>query len=360
MIKTAGNIFQNPKIQCLALLVSIGFIGAIFVASYSKRIFKENIVILEKPSDVAKALAKEIEVGVHFNGFPAFSIKDAKFTFDGMIWFKFNQGTEGIETLESFSIKNMVHKKDSEVFYKSKPIIKLIDDKVLIVYHVQITFTTEIIYKKFPIGDHRINLIIENRAATARELLFSTKPENVTFNDDLMVDNWRPIKAHTSSGVMSTAIGSGDKATSITYPAVSATIDLENMGIRSLFSLYFPLFILFFIGLLSLSVGIFNSNRISIIGASFPTLVLFRLVIDAVSPDIGYATHIDFIYYVLVGLSFIILCFQTYLVFFVDKNLDYAETVGARIKNRLETINGLIFILTLVALLVIMVFDYFN
>ena len=227
-------------------------------------------------------------------------------------------------------------------------------------YHVQATFMAEISFKKFPISDHRIHLQLENRFATARELLFTSRAENITFSDKLLVDTWRPSGAHASPGIVRSTLGQGKGATDLTYPGVSMMLDFENIGIRSLISLYFPLFVLFFIGLLSLSIGIFDPARLGIIASSLPTLVLFRLVIDAVSPDVGYATHIDFVYYVLVALSFLILFFQTYVILFIERTKAYAKAPREQIKERLETCNGYLFMGILVALLSIMTYDFFH
>lgn len=360
MLSAITNFLQSTKMHILGILLSSAYITILLLITYNKHIYREHISTLESPSVLAKELANDVEVGFHVNSFPYFSFKHTTFTVDGILWFKFDQGAESIETLESFSIKNMIVKNDGKTIYKSKPIVKIIDEKVLVSYHIQATFMTEIIFKKFPIGDHRINMLIENRDATANELLFYSNPKNITFNQHLLVDDWNPCNVHTNTGIVRAKVGSDNTASIITYPGINIAIDFENIGIRSLISLYFPLFVLFFIGLLSLSIGIFDPARLGIIASSLPTLVLFRLVIDAVSPEIGYATHIDFVYYLLVALSIPILFFQVYVILFIEKIKQYTEEAKERMKSRLESLNGLLFMGVLIALLVIMTYDFFH
>lgn len=350
---------QKPRIQIISIILTSIYIGCLLFVTYSAKIFREHPIALEKPTPTAEQLANHVEVGLHINSFPYFSFKHTKFTIDGTLWFKFDQGMESLETLENFSIKNMVLKQEEKLFYRSKPLIKRINDKVLVSYHVQFTFMTEINFKKFPIGDHRLNLQIENRSASTQELLFTIKPENITFNEHLLVDDWRPLGVNTSSGIIRTKLGGDSEATEITYPGVGVTINFENIGARSLISLYFPLFVLFFIGLLSLSLGIFDPSRLMVLATSLPTLVLFRLVVDAVSPEVGYATHIDFVYYVLVLLSLLILFFQTYVMLVIEKAKTLLTDQQSAIKEKLEIINALLFITVLTALITIMTVDLF-
>ena len=191
-------------------------------------------------------------------------------------------------------------------------------------------------------------------------MLFSIQPENVTFNNEILLDSWQPIAVHTHAGIVRAKIGGEKNATNITYPSVNVSMDFKNLGARGLISLYFPLFILFFIGLLSLTIGIFDAARLGIIASSLPTLVLFRLVIDAVSPDVGYTTHIDFVYYILVILSFLILFFQTYVILFIERTKNDTEPIQKYKKYCLEAFNGFLFMGIIVTLLTVMTYDFFH
>lgn len=359
MTQKIFDFLQSTRTQIISTALCSGYVLALLILTYNNGIYREPINTLAAPSPEACELASNVEIGIHFNSFPRFSFKDSQFTFDGIVWFKFDEGAESIETLENFTIKNTLIKNDNKLV-KSKPFIKTIDGKVIVGYHIQTTFLTDIKYYKFPISDHRINMLIENRTAGTKEIMFNIAPENISFGDDILVDHWRPVKVHTNAGIINAPIANGKQKTDISYPGANITIDFENLGCRSLISLYFPLFILFFIGLLSLSIGIFDPARLNIIATSLPTLVLFRLVIDAASPEIGYSTHIDFVYYVLVLLSFFILFFQTYVVLFVEKNKDENEEKHKRFQKILESCNGALFIGILVALAAIMTYDFFN
>lgn len=360
MVSGLINFLQSSRTQIISVLVTSAYITTLLLITYNSHIYREPIDALILPSPVTEALANNIEVGVHFNAFPYMSFKTGTFTIDATVWFKFDQGTESIETFEGFTIKNMLVKQEGKTFYRSKPMVKIIGEQVMVSYHIQATFMSEMAYKKFPIGDHRVNIQLENRNAGAREVLFNIKPENVTFSENLLLGDWQPLGAYANAGIVEVTVGSGAAKTMITYPGVNIAVDFENVGMRSLISMYFPLFVLFFIGLLSLSLGIFDTSRLGIIASALPSLVLFRLVIDSVSPEVGYATHIDFVYYVLVALSFFILFFQTYVVILIEKTKNYAEAQKEKIKERLEGVNGLLFMGLLIALIIIMTYDFFH
>ena len=360
MTRCVIAFLQSTQIKFFSIITTAIYVTAVLIATYNAPIYKEPIPKLEQPDTLMQELATTIDMGLHINSFPHFSFKETTFAIDGIVWFKFDQGSESLDTIEDFSIQNTIGKTGGKLFYKSKPLVKLVDDKVIVSYNIQATFMTEIIFKKFPIGDHRVKLFINNKGCTAHELLFSIKPENVTFGENLLIDNWRPQTVRTTSGIFGAQLGKPPHSTCITYPGIGITIDFENIGTRSLVSLYFPLFILFFIGLLSLSIGIFDTARLSIIASSLPTLVLFRLVIDAVSPEVGYATHIDFIYYVLVALSFIILFFQTYLTLMIEHVKKYSEEKKTIFAGKLELINGIIFMGVTAALIIIMAYDFYH
>lgn len=357
---------ENPRFQFYTAIAIALYIASLLAAQYHQTHFREPINQLTQPTAENIKLATNVEIGLFVNSFPDFSFRTQSFTMDAILWFRFDQGAESLATIKQFKIKNSIAMNNEHLTYTSKPNIKLIDDKVLIAYHIQSTFKTEVLFSKFPIAGHRLNFFIENKSATTNELLFSARPENFQIAKQFLVDTWKPIAIHTSAGIVSTELvsnidGENEKAMEISYPSLAVSIDFDNIGARSLISLYFPLFVLFFIGLLSLCLGIFDGARLAVIASSFPTLVLFRLVIDSVSPDVGYATHIDYVYYVLVALSLFILIFQTYTTLMsAAAKESHDATRKAKIKRHLEILNVLLFYGLLLALVAIMTWDYFH
>jgi hypothetical protein len=142
----------------------------------------------------------------------------------------------------------------------------------------------------------------------------------------------------------------------ITYPCAVFSIDFESIGARLPISLYFPLFLLFFIVLISLILNPSDSNRLGLVASGVPALVLFRLVIDSVSPHAGYATHIDIVYYLIVFLSLLILFLQTYIILVIQKTDTLSENEKQQRNQKLENLSALAFWVTLVVLVLFLTF----
>ena len=129
------------------------------------------------------------------------------------------------------------------------------------------------------------------------------------------------------------------------------TIDFENTSKRDLITLYFPMFVIFLIGLLSLSLGLKDGARLGLIAAALPILVLFRTAIDAPSPNVGEATKVDYIYFVLVFLSLLILLFQAYLAIRIRMEEDKGKLPPKK-RASLEKLNYIAFISILILLII--------
>jgi uncharacterized membrane protein len=79
--------------------------------------------------------------------------------------------------------------------------------------------------------------------------------------------------------------------------------------------------------------------------------VLFRTAIDALSPNVGEATKVDYIYFVLVFLSLLILLFQAYLAIRIRMEEDKRKLTLKKI-NSLEKLNYIVFISILILLII--------
>lgn len=328
------------------------YITLLFVIQYKKLTIAEEIPSLIQIDEKTKKLATHVTVGMHINSFPEFSFNANNFAIDATIWFKFAKATESLDTLNKFTLKNSKLLGDGSMIYKSPPIIKILDKDVLVCYHIQAIFMSELKHKYFPIGDRRLNIILQNKNVTAQELIFITEPQNVTLSDSILVSNWIPKRTHATAGYIKANLSPRESNMYITYPSVVFSIDFESIGARLPVALYFPLFLLFFIVLMSLILNISDSNRLGLVASGVPALVLFRLVIDSVSPHAGYATHIDVVYYLIVFLSLLILFFQTYIILVIQKTGTGSEDEKQRRNQKLENFSALTFI-GIIAVLII-------
>lgn len=349
---------KNATFWIMTLCVTFSYISLLLYIENKRYDCFEPFPAILEVSPQTKRIATKVQVGMHVKTFPQFSITTGLFVMDAVIWFKFAASTENIETLTNFTIQNSQLLDSEGMMHKSRPMVKLVDDDVLVAFNIQVKFMSSLEYKKFPLGNHRLNITLVNETITPQELVFVSANEHVTLSKDIMVDDWKPVATHAKTGYCSFGL-TQDPALALNSPCAVFSIDFNQVGYRSLTSLYFPLFVLFLIGLLSMMINIFDLTRLGMISASLPMLVLYRLVIDANSPPVAYATNIDFVFYSLVMLSIPILIVQMYVALEgkkISQNNDEVEKKEAG--EFLERINNVAFILILFALVLLMTYNF--
>ena len=353
------SFLKSTRIQLSSIIVVAVYIGTLLIWQYTENSYAEPIPPLKQVSEKVKRLASDVEVGMHVNGFPAFSFANNSFTLDAIVWFKYQKATEALSTIEQFSIQNSKILQGNTIIYKSAPIVRVLGKYVVVSYHIQASFMTYLRFKRFPLGDHRLNIILQNKSVTSREIAFRSNNDNVTLASDLLVDDWAAVKSYAKGGYEQAQLKKNNSSMVVDYPCVIFSIDFSSIGARSLFTLYFPLFVVFFLGLLSMTIDLLNFSRLGIIASSLPMLVLFRMVIESSSPAVGYATHIDFTYYTLVFLSLLILLLQMYIVLEAPK-IDSIQDEGMKTKQigKIEKVNNYAFFGILMLLVLFMTYNF--
>lgn len=346
--------FQSTTIQLYSILFTITYLVVFLYWQQSHTPSIDPIPQPLKISEKEAARASNVEVGFYINNFPEFAFEKGTFIVDGIVWFKFPSGTESLKTLEGFTIANALLNPAGQLIHISKPIIKLIDNYVLASYSIQAHFTEHTNHKNFPIGDHTLSIVIQNKNVTPYELNFISKNENFLINKKNLEIAWEPREMQVKTGYFNAPLTiAAEQPMEISYPVSVFTVYFENIGIRDLASLYFPLFLIFFIILFCLLLDITDMSRLSYVATAVPILVLFRMVIDGVSPAVGYNTHIDYFFYLLIVLSLAILLFQIYVVLTVHQSKDEPEEQQKYIIKRLDYLNSLMLIGVLVVLVIV-------
>ncbi len=353
------KFIKTAKFQLTVIIIIIFYIISLLLWQNEKAFYAEKIFTINKLDENIKQISNPIKVGLSINNFPTFSFQENKFIMDAFVWFRYEIGTESLDTISDFTFKNTT-KPDGGILHKSKPMVKLEGDEVVVTYHIQIEFKAPLVNKYFPIGDHRLNFILENRSVTPRELYFECDLENFVLSDNLFVSTWKPVQKMVQTGFWSAKLTEKKPPETIIYPCVVFTIDFENVSNRNLITLYFPMFVVFFIGLLSLIIDIKDTFRLGLIATSAPILVLFRMAIESLSPQVGAITKVDFIYFLLVSLSLAILLFQAYVIIKGRRIKKYNKEKQEKALTRLENLNNIFFILILLLLVILLTYDNIN
>jgi hypothetical protein len=354
-------IFKTTKVQIGAIIFTMIYLLIFFYWMHNHLPSSDPIPQPLQISQKDAEIASNVEIGLFINNFPTFSFEKSNFIVDGILWFKFPRGAESLKTLENFSIANLLLNGNNQCISVSSPIIRLIHNDVFATYAFLANFTGHFNQKNFPMGDHTLSIIVQNKTASPYELNFTSRDENLVINKENLEIEWVPHKLEVKTGYFKAALaGKPRPSMEISYPVSVFTIHFKNTGIRDLASLYFPLLLIFFIILFCLLLDITDVSRLSYIATAVPILVLFRMVIDQTSPSVGYNTHIDYFFYLLVFLSLVILLFQIYVVLRLHHLKHLSEEKKKVVYKHLDYFNSFLLIATLFVLIVMTTLSYWR
>lgn len=343
---------RTAKFQLTCLLLATIYLIGLLWFEHRQNNFAEQIFPISIVKDDVKQLASNVSTGLRINNFPSFSFEQNQFVMDAFVWFRFPVGSESIETIKNFDFQY------GEIKYKSDPMIKLIEKDVVVTYQVKVDFKAYLEYKDFPIGDHRLNIIMDNRSVTPSELCFNCDVSNFILSENLLIPMWKATRKIVQTGYIKSELDKNDPKMDISYPCIVFTIDFENQSLHNIVTLYFPMYVIFFICLFSLMMEMGEYvARMSLVATSVPILVLFRTVIVQLAPPPAGMTKVDFVYFLLVFLSLLILIFQAYLAIVMRKIKQYNDELQEKRIKKLEKANDIILILVIILLMLTVTYN---
>ncbi len=355
-------LFARSGVKILIIALSLVYVAFFIVwkANSSRALEPKPTVLHLNQKELNRA--SQVEVGLYINNFQTFSIQHNEFTMDAIVWFKFPGGSESMQTIQDFSIKNSFILNSGETIYKYPPIIKVVGNDVVINYNILVTFKTNLVYTNFPLGNHTINIQVQNKSVNPYELSFVSKADNVVIDNDFkyIVNDWIPVAHTVDTGYAKALISSNDTALDINYPIALFSIEFKNVGYRDIIAIYFPMIVLFLIGLFCLLLDITDPSRLTYVATAIPILVLFRMVIDGISPQTSYLTHLDYMYYTVVLLSLLVTLFQAFLSFIMHSAQFAQEKISEGMRKKLTLINDLVFFVILGLLVILTTYSYFR
>lgn len=355
-------LFARSTVKILIISLSLAYVSFFIMweADHSRALEPKPTVLHLDQKELNRS--SQVEVGMYINNFQTFSIQRNEFTMDAVVWFKFPGGSESMQTIEDFSIKNSFILNSGQTIYKYPPIIKVIGNDVVINYNILVTFKTNLVYTNFPLGNHMINIQVQNRSVNPYELSFVSKNENLAIDTDFkyILDDWIPISYTVDTGYAKSLISSQNNALDISYPVALFSIEFTNIGHRDVLAIYFPMLVLFLIGLFCLLLDITDPSRLSYVATAIPILVLFRMVIDSISPQTSYMTHLDYMYYTVVLLSLLLTLFQAFLSFIIHAFQLNEQKISENMRRKLTILNDMVFFVILALLVILTTYSYFR
>ena len=346
--KIAYRIFEflrKPAFQFSLVTLTILYVVGILWWQYHVKTFPEP---LQKPvvvTEAIKSFSSNVQTGVFIQNFPTFDFYKNSFIVDAVVWFKFPLGTESLDTIGRFSFK------DGRILSQSKPIITQSGNMVTARYQVLADIKTYLDYRNFPFSGHRLHIVLENRSVSPRELTFEIEKNDFGISDQIAMPSWRVSKMYVNSGYIYALVDPDDKTMGVSYPAVVFAIDFANNSIRTIVALFLPMFLIFLLGLVTFVTAVFDKYKMQLSALSMPSLVLFRLVVEAQSPSRVRFTQADSIYFLLVALSLLTLLFNTYVLIRTKRIEKLTKKERERAEYPLTFMNNVLFLIVVVILM---------
>lgn len=246
----------------------------------------------------------KVNVGLYIENFDKFDINNDDFIFSGILTFEFDPSLISLDSLKKSSFDR------GEILYISAPTTKLSHERLFARYNVKIKFSGSLDYAWFPFEDHLLQIILEDKMLSPRELVF------VTNNSDFIAPDmgsvgWHQFDRSAEAGYLEAPLQDGV----IQYPAAVFAINYGRYtNVRNIFTILLPMMMLFFIALFSLIIDPSENFTfvLTIPVTVIAGLISFRFVIEAMSPKVGYFMYSDYFFFLFLFLVFTILLFHTF------------------------------------------------
>ncbi|HOX05414.1 MAG TPA: hypothetical protein PK280_03350 [Planctomycetota bacterium] len=232
-----------------------------------------------KAADKPAAGPQVVRVGVYVLSMGKLDVTTGSFTIDYYLTlrseqpiaensFEFMNGRAGVEKITD--------EKDAETGLHVK------------VYRVLANLSSPIDFRQFPFDGQRLQVIMEDKAKPASELVYAVDPEKSGFDPSVTFPGW---KMHGwSPSVAVHDYGSFDKP----YSQYVFSVGIERIRMNSFLKTFLPVL---FLMLIMISSFILNPEqivtRLATISSSLVASAMFHISIASQIPPVGYLTFAD-------------------------------------------------------------------
>lgn len=220
-----------------------------------------------------------IKTGLQVNNFPVFKIAEDDFVLEGKIWFLFDPELTSLELVEKFSFEN------GQLIFKSEPITRMIDNLLFAEFAIRLQFNTPLVYKKFPFENHRIFLNLVNIYISPEEAIFKSEDNFFIFEENIDIPEWHYASHEVYTGFSEYKFDSHDQNKTSRDPKVLYVINFNRDGLRHIFVILIPLFLIGTVGLIAIgSQSTIGGKSLDINVACTASIIAYRFVIESMTP----------------------------------------------------------------------------
>jgi hypothetical protein len=245
-------------------------------------------------------LIPKVKTGLFVKSYPKFDIIEQSFRMHAVIWFVFDPTFVSLETIGEFSF-------DKSVIVEKRILsTKIIGREIEVMYDVIIDFVSDLNFHSFPFNDHKLILQLTNKKISFGEILLISDSTMVSSSSQLHTKDWTYHDGEADYGYRTEFLHQSDDRKNIEYPIVVFYLSFLQEGIKNILVIFLPLFIMFFLSLVSLLVSVDNSRmRMPISIGSLSALLFYRFILESLTPKVGYFTISDKVYLAILSASFI-------------------------------------------------------
>lgn len=276
--------------QTILLVISTTILIFLFYAPVEDfhSVGRESFIKRVTP-DVIKKWGKEpvrVKTGFVIHEFLQFDVIKNTFLMNAVISFEFDPTQVKPEVIDKFAFTK------GDIVKKSEPLVRKISgNRIFVEYSIRIQFSTLFDYAMFPLDDHTLFLNLTNTSVEAKDVVLDIQEQDFSVPKYVFLAGW-VIESHKA--VSGYSEFNSQKESNTQYPKIVFSVEIKKKDIRTLLLIMIPLLILFYFCIFSLSIKSFDTN----VQEMFPILtafVAYMIVIQTISPNVGYFMMMDYI-----------------------------------------------------------------
>lgn len=284
----------QPSYQLFLLIFTTTVIAFFSYSALYKQTPLEEIPLIYPISEINTQQSSDpatVEVGFQITHMPTFNSFDDKFAFEGKLWFLFDPAEISLDTVKKFSFEK------AKIVYQSEPELKLINGKLFAEINLRIKCNSGLVNTAFPLDAHRIFINLTNQAVTPQEMVFKCDETQFLVSPAIHIPEWKASKTSVITGYTRANLDTDDTNKKTTHPKVIFAIDFSRSGLRHVFIILLPLFLICVMAMIALGVQeqiIDKALDISLAGAA--SIIAYRFVIESMSPRSSSFMIADYIF----------------------------------------------------------------
>lgn len=280
------------------------------------QIIDPKITLTPFPAEYVPDPQKTVGVSFSINNFTKFEIIKNEFISNVTVCFTYDKSFINPDLIDKFTIENAVVINKSTPSHDTAP-----NGKAITCYDMQLKSTNIFDYRYFPFDRHRINFIIINKGVAPNQFIYVTNDQSLFVQTQTFTQDWTHYGQSTAYGLDTFDVNVMGKTSQIAYERVVFSIDVERAIPKAAFIIFLPLFLIFFIGLLSLTFDVLTQfgTILTLSLGSTTALIFYSNQLRGLLPATGTFTSVEMVYVLVLAIILLTLTLQIIMLQYLHK-----------------------------------------